>query len=188
MSVEDEEIIALFFQRDQRAIEVCRTRYGSFCTSVANRIAPSREDGEECVNDALLRAWNSIPPQHPKSLGGFLAALTRNLAVDRVREHTAQKRGGGEIPLVLDELEEAVPAPGSVEEAVEGHLLSESINRFLRSLPERERLLFLRRYWYLCSVKEAGAMGGMSEGTVSSLLRRTRNKLKKHLEQEGFVL
>lgn len=188
MSVEDEQIIALFFQRDQRAIEACRNQYGPFCSSVANRIAPTPEDGEECLNDALLRAWNSIPPQHPKSLGGFLAALTRNLAIDRLREHAAQKRGGGEIPLVLEELEEAVPAPGSVEETVERHLLTESINRFLRGLLEKERLLFLRRYWYLCSVKQAGTMGGMSEGTAASLLRRTRNKLKKHLEQEGYVL
>lgn len=188
MSVEDEEIISLFFQRDQQAIEACRSQYGAFCSSVAARIAPTPEDGEECLNDALLRARNSIPPQRPKSLGGFLAALTRNLAIDRVRENSAQKRGGGEIPLVLDELEEAVPAPGSVEETVESHLLTESINRFLRSLPGKERLLFLRRYWYLCSVKEAGAMGGMSEGTASSLLRRTRTKLKKYLEREGYVL
>ncbi len=186
--MEDSEIIALFFQRDQRAVEACRSRYGPLCASVANRILPTPEDGEECVNDTLFRAWNSIPPQHPKSLPGFLAALTRNLAIDRMRANTALKRGGGEIPLVLEELEEAVPAPGSVEEAVDSRLLAESISRFLRSLPEKERLLFLRRYWYLCSVKEAGALGGMSEGTASSLLRRTRNKLKKHLEKEGFVL
>ncbi len=186
--MEDEQILDLFFRRDQAAVEECRARYGPFCSSVAGRVLQSPEDAEECVNDALLRAWNAIPPQRPRSLSAFLAAVTRNLALDRLRENAAQKRGGGEVPLALHELEEAVPAAGSVEEAVEGRLLSESIDRFLRALPEKERRAFLRRYWYLCPVREVAAQGGMSEGAAASLLRRVRNKLKKHLEKEGITL
>lgn len=186
--MDDREIIDLFFQRNQDAIEAARARYGGGCGAVARRILGSDEDAEECVSDALLAAWNAIPPQRPKSLGAFLTALTRNGALDRLRREDAKKRGGGEAALALHELEEAVPAPGSVEEAVEQTLLAESLERFLRGLSDRDRRAFLRRYWYLCPVKEVAALGGMSESGTASLLRRLRKKLKQHLEKEGISL
>ena len=186
--MDDQEMIALFFRRDQDAIRAAREQYGGMCTALAHRILGSGEDAEECVSDALLSAWESIPPQRPRSLGAYLAALTRNQALDRLRRDSARKRGGGEAALALHELEESIPAPSSVEDAVESRMLAESLDRFLRSLPDRDRRAFLRRYWYLCPVKEVARLGGMSDSAAASLLRRLRKKLKQHLEKEGISL
>lgn len=186
--MDDEQIISLYFQRDQQAIEESRNKYGPYCAAVARRILPCPEDAEECVNDALLNAWGSIPPQRPRVLSAFLGTITRNLALDRLRQETAKKRGGGQVPLVLSELEDAVPDPAAVEDAVDARLLSDSINRFLHTLPEKERKAFVRRYWYVCPVKEVAAQGGMSESAAASLLRRLRKELKQHLEKEGITI
>lgn len=185
--MDDEQIIDLFFRRDQQAIQASQDKYGPWCASIALRVLGSSGDAEECVSDALLAAWNSIPPQRPRSLSAFLGALTRNLSLDRLRRETAKKRGGGQILLAISELEETLPNPtGSLEDAVERRLLTDSLDRFLRGLPKRERTAFIRRYWYLCPVKEVAALGGMSESAAASLLRRLRKKLKRHLEKEGI--
>lgn len=186
--MDDNEIIELFWRRDQRAVDEASARYGGYCRAIAGRILGSREDAEECVNDALYRAWASIPPQRPHSLSAFLGRLTRNLSVDRFRQDAAKKRGGGEAALVLSELEECVPAPGGVEEELDARLLADCVGRFVGSLPDTERRVFLRRYWYLCPVKEVAAQGGMSVSKAASMLYRLRKSLKKFLEGEGITV
>ena len=186
--MDDSEIVELFWRRDQRAVDETAARYGAYCRAVAGRVLSSPQDAEECVNDALYRAWAAIPPQRPGSLPAFLGRLTRNLALDRLRHLSAQKRGGGEVALALSELEECVPAPGGVEEAVEGRLLAQRLERFVRALPSVQRRVFLQRYWYLCPVKEVAARNGMSVSKAASMLHRLRKSLKKYLEEEGIVV
>lgn len=186
--MDDKDIIELFWRRDQRAVAEASGKYGGSCRAVAGRILPTPEDAEECVNDALYRAWQSIPPQRPDSLAAFLRRLTRNLALDCWRQSTAQKRGGGQVTLALSELEECVPAPDRVEDELDARLLAECIGRFVRSLPDAQRRVFLRRYWYLCPVKEVAAQGGMSVSKTVSMLYRLRKSLKKFLEEEGITV
>lgn len=186
--MDDKEIIELFWRRDQGAVAEASSKYGGYCRAIAGHILPSPEDAEECVNDALYRAWESIPPQRPASLGAFLGRLTRNLSLDRWRQDTARKRGGGQVALALSELEECVPAPTGVEDALDARLLADCVERFVRSLPDTQRRVFLRRYWYLCPVKEVAAQSGMSVSKAASMLHRLRKSLKKFLEEEGITV
>ena len=152
------------------------------------RILNSREDSEECVNDTWLRAWDSMPPGRPSCLCAFLGKITRNLSISRWRKNHAGKRGSGEMQLVLTELEDCIPSVGSVEEELEGKELAASIDRFLKSLGEESRNIFVRRYFYLDSVREVADRFGVSESKVKSLLFRLRNRLREHLEKEGIEL
>lgn len=186
--MDDNEIIELFWQRDQQAVAAVSDKYGGYCQAIAGRILSVPEDAEECVNDALYRAWEAIPPQRPGSLSAFLGRLTRNLSLDRWRQDSAQKRGGGQVTLALSELEECVPAPLGVEDAVDARLLADCVERFVRTLPDVQRRVFLRRYWYLCSVKEVAAQSGMSESRTASMLYRLRKSLKQFLEEEGIMV
>ena len=183
----DEQIIELYWQRDEAAVSATDGRYGPYCRSIANRILRSAEDARECVNDVWLRAWEAIPPQRPQHLRSFLAKITRNLAFDRFKRDHARKRGGGEIQLALDELEECA-APGSdVEAEVISEELKRSMNRFLRELPEQKRDMFLRRYFYVETTGTIAERYGLKESNVRMILSRTRKELKRHLEQEGFL-
>lgn len=182
--MEDHAIIALYFAREERAIAETDKKYGSYCRSVAYHILKNRDDTEECVNDTYMNAWNSIPPQRPGVLSVFLGTITRNLSLNRYRAAKTQKRGGGQLPMALEELEFCMPAGQSAESEVEAAEVGRMIDRFLRSLPERERCIFLRRYWYVDSLHEIACRYRMSEGTVKSTLFRTRKKLKDYLEKE----
>lgn len=182
----DEEIIQLFQRRDERALAAVQQTYGSYCFSVAMNILHNRQDSEECVNETLMRAWKAIPPQEPKSLRMFLAAVTRNLAFSAYRRDNAQCRGSGELELVLGELEECVAAPGSLEDLVLTQELDTEINRFLRTLSDKERDVFLRRYFFTESYREIAKRYRMQEASVRMCLTRTRKKLKKHLTKEGL--
>jgi RNA polymerase sigma-70 factor (ECF subfamily) len=188
----DAEIIGLYWGRDQAAIAQTAKRYGNYCYSIAYRILGSGEDSEECLNDTWQRAWNAIPPQRPNVLSLFLGRITRNLAFDRHKMGTAQKRGGGELPLVLEELDECVPSPDSVEQAVEraieGSELERVVNAFLHGLPERECDIFLLRYWHSYSLAEIGSRPSMRENNVKASLFRSRQKLRSYLEKEGVRL
>ena len=174
--MEDSAIIDLYWAREERALSETDTKYGGYCRSIAHNILKNREDSEECVSDTWLHTWNAIPPTRPGCLRAFLGRITRNLSFTRWEAARAQKRGGGQtelllselsdclpggerpnaekrgggsLPLALDELSECVPAPGRVEQALEARELAEAIDRFLRTLPERECSIFLRRYWYV---------------------------------------
>lgn len=186
--MDDRQIIALFNERSEAALSETAKKYGRYCCTIAYNILYNEEDSEECVNDTWLRAWEAIPPQCPERLSAFLGKITRNLALNRYKHNTREKRGGGQIILVLEELTECIPGTGSTEEAVEEALLVEVLNGFLAELPTDKRKIFLRRYWYLSSVKEIAEDFGLSESNVKMTLHRLRSKLKSVLEKEGILL
>ena len=186
--MEDSAIIDLYWAREERALSETDTKYGGYCRSIAPNILKNREDSEECVSDTWLHAWNAMPPQRPSILSSFLGRITRNLSFDRCRRQNAEKRGGGTLPLALDELSECVAAPGRVEQALEARELAEAIDRFLRTLPERECSIFLRRYWYVDSVQDIAARYALRENTAKSILFRTREKLRRYLAGEGIIV
>ena len=184
--MEDQGIIALFFERSEQAIEETDKKYGGYCYSIAYNILSSREDSEECVSDTYLAAWNTIPPRRPNFLNAFLAKMTRHISIDRWRKRSAKKRGGGEIFLALEELEDCVDS-SSTETEYEKKELSRVLNQFLSSLPETERNVFLCRYWYLDSIQTISEVSGFSQSKVTSMIHRLRGKLRKKLSEEGYV-
>lgn len=184
----DNEIIALYWERDQAAITISNEKYGAYCFAVANAILFNREDCDECVNSTWLQSWNSMPPQRPSVLKLFFAKITRNLAINTYRKNTAKMRGGSEFKASLDELSECIPSESSVEGEFDKKALEQSINGFLRSLSSRDCSVFLRRYFFSDSVKQIAERFGLSESNTLSILFRTRKKLKEHLEKEGFSI
>ena len=178
--MEDREIIELYWRRSERAIACSEEKYGAYCRAVARQILRSLEDTEECVSDTWLAAWNAMPPHRPAVLRTFLGRLTRNLAVNRRIYDGAQKRGGGEVTLALEELQECAGGE-SAEQTLETAELGRSIDRFLRTLPETECSLFLRRDWYLDAVEAIARRFGLREGAVKTRLHRTREKLRVFL-------
>ena len=184
--MEDQGIIALFFERSEQAIEETDKKYGWLCYSIAYNILTNREDSEESVSDTYLAAWNTIPPRRPNFLNAFLAKMTRHISIDRWRKRSAKKRGGGEIILALEELEDCVDR-SNVENELTKKELTRILNAFLSSLPETERNVFLCRYWYLDSIQTISQVSGFSQSKVTSMLHRLRGKLRKKLGEEGYV-
>ena len=186
--MDDNAIIDLYFARDQEAVEATSREYGAYCTAIAVKILDDRGAAEECVNDTWLKCWQSIPPQRPKSLKSFAGRIARNLALSALRAESAQKRGGGQVQLALDELSEVVSGGDTPEGALDRKAFRAALDGFLAGLPERNRNLFLRRYWYLDSVEALAKRYAMSKTQVTTTLHRLRQKLRVHLEQEGFEL
>lgn len=186
--MEDTEIIGLYFARSETAITETDRKYGSYCRTVADNILHSLEDTEECVNDTWLRAWNAMPPQKPARLRLFLAKITRNLAFDRYAKRMTAKRGGGELCAVLDELAECIADTADVEGELQSRALRQSLNDFTAALPQRERQIFVGRYFYAHSIAYIAKQHGLKENHVSVLLGRIRKKLRTHLEEEGFCI
>ena len=184
---EDQKIIDLYWNRSENAITETAVKYGRYCTSIAYGILKSREDAQECVSDAYLTAWNAIPPRRPADLGTYLGKITRNLSIDRLRTRNRDKRGGGEIPLALEELEEVVVGSDSPENEAIRKELAASMNRFLRELTVQERYVFVRRYWYLDSMADIAKNTGFSGSKVASMLLRLRGRLKKQLIKEELL-
>lgn len=185
--MEDEKIIALFFQRQSSAIEESENKYGCILRRTAFNILSSREDSEECVNDSLLAAWDSIPPERPRRLGAYLVGITRNLSLSRLRERYADKRGGGEYALAYDEIDACLSGGASPEDYVQTKELAMAINRFLAGLKDDDRRIFVSRYWLLEPVRYTARKLSISESKVKSALHRSRNKLRKHLSEEGYL-
>ena len=186
--MKDTEILDLYFDRDEQAIVQTQSKYGSYCFSIAFHILHDQEDSDECVNDTWMRAWNSIPPSRPEHLNIFLGTITRNLSCDRWKRKKAQKRGSGEMELELEELAECIPSNSNTEEQVEAAELQRLINEFLKTLPEKECNLFLRRYWYAEEYGEIAKRYGVKLNSVKTSLFRTRGKLKAFLESQGIVI
>lgn len=184
--MEDERIIDLYNARSQEAITQTDLKYGALCRSLAGRLLHSGEDVEECLNDTYLALWNAIPPAHPAPLSSFLLKITRNLAMKRLEHRNAAKRSA-EAVLSFEELSECLSAPGGPEQVVEEQALREAITTFLEEQDSESRVLFLRRYFFFDSVKEIAGRYGLSESKVKSKLMRTRNKMKIHLMEEGFI-
>ena len=186
--MDDRQIIELYHERSETAISETADKYGKYCFYIAYHILYNEQDSEECVNDTYLRAWGAIPPHYPNNLSAFLGKITRNLALNRYRYYMREKRRMEQTSLVIDELQECVPAFDNTEQAVEEKLLVEVLNRFLYGLPVEKRMMFLRRYWYMSSIREIAEDYEISEGKVKMTLLRIRNKLKQTLEKEGIVL
>lgn len=184
----DTEILDLYWERNEQAISETQKSYGNYCYSISYNILHTKEDSEECVNDTWLRAWNAIPPNRPGRLALFLGTITRNLSFDKWKRKNALKRGNGEMEMALDELMECVPSGNSTEDAVEEAELERMLNRFLGMLSDRDRNIFLRRYWYVEECREIADHYGMKLNTVKTALFRIRGRLKEYLEQEGVVL
>ncbi len=182
--MQDSQIVALYHARDERAIKETTAKYGDFCTGIALGILQNMQDAEECVNDTWLRAWNSIPPAAPKALGSYVGRITRNLAFDRYKTTHRDKRGGGQLPLALEELGEITASEYKVEDAWREVEFVNLINAFLRSLPERHRKIFVRRYFFTDSVPDIAKRFGISQANVLKILSRTRLKLKETLDKE----
>ncbi len=185
--MDDNGIVELFFARSERAVEATAEKYGAYCLAVAENILPVREDAEECVNDTWLRAWDSIPPARPERLKLFLARITRNLALDRYRRETCEKRGGQRCGPALDELGEICADIGGVDDGIAVRELSDAVNAYLHTVPTRERSIFIRRYFYFNTTANIAASFCMKEGTVNRSLSRTRAKLTDHLKKKGFL-
>lgn len=183
--MDDEKIIALYWQRDETAIQETVSQYGGYCFAIAYGILNNHEDAQECVNDTYLSAWNSIPPHRPQVLSAFLGRITRNISLKRLRLLHAEKRGGGQVPLVLDELSDCISDGCDLEKEWQEKQLSELIDSFLRTLAETERRIFICRYWYMDSVASIAAQYQFSESKVKMMLLRTRKKLKLRLQKEG---
>lgn len=183
----DEKIIELFWNRDEQAIRESMSAYGPYCRAVAAGILADPADIEEAVADTYLAAWDTIPPQKPKHLRLFLGRITRNRAISILRKNSAERRGGDQVTLALEELSQCVSPAGSPEQEVDGKLLAATINRFLKSQPPRQRQVFLRRYFYLEDISAIACRYGLRETNVRMILSRTRQKLQKFLKQEGYL-
>ncbi len=184
--MEDREIIRLFWSRSEKAIVQTHAKYGRYCHYIAYQILQSDADAEETVNDTYLQVWNTVPPREPNPLKGYLAVISNRLAINRYEAQNAQKRGGNQITLVLEELSECVS--GREGDMLDRLALKNALDRFLSQLPARTRSIFVRRYWYVASIAEIAEEFGMKESNVTVLMLRTRSKLKVFLEKEGIAI
>ena len=185
--MQDKDIVSLYWKRSQEAIIESEKKYGSCCFAIAHNIVGCIEDSQECVSDTWLHAWNAIPQKKPEKLGSFLSKITRNLSLNRLRDLHTQKRGGGESVLVLEELSECIASSENVEAQLEAKELGEFIRRFVRKLPERERNIFVRRYFFTDPVADIAKRYGLTENNVMVTLSRTRKKLRILLIKEEFL-
>ena len=182
----DEQIIRLYFDRDQAAIAETDRKYGSYCYSIASNLL-GREDSEECVNDTYHAAWTHIPPEVPQSLKAFLGRIVRNLSISRFRRSHAQKRSSG-TDVLLSELEDCLPTPQTVETEADSRELSRLISSWLATLSGDDRALFVLRYWHGSAVQDLAEKCGCTPNAVSLRIRRLRKNLKYYLEAKGVSL
>lgn len=186
--MEDEQIVALFWRRDQEAIVQSQRKYHPYLSKIAYNILHDQEDSQEVVNDTYFKAWQSIPPQRPSKLSIYLGRLTRHGAIDRYRHHTSQKRQGDTYAMCLEELEECCATGQDPQQVLDGKLLAQAISRFLCTLKPQTRAMFLGRYYFLDSLKEVAQYCGVRESKAKSTLFRVRKALRAYLRQEGFDL
>lgn len=181
--MDDKNIVELFWARSEDALRETQSKYGKYCTAIAHNVLDSHEDAEECVNDAYLRTWQSIPPANPTSLCAYVSKITRNLAIDRYNRENAQKRNSnGDVP--LDELEAVLSSKDSSPD--DEIIMKECINSFLYSLDKQKRIVFVQRYFYMCSLEEIAKNNGIKMINLKVMLYRLREKLKKHLKEYGM--
>ena len=185
--MEDYRIIELFFGRQEQAIMELSEKYGNLCYKIAMNILNNRQDAEECVNDTYLASWNNIPPERPKPLRTYVCRIVRNLSIKKFHSNTALKRNSF-YDVALDELESCIPSAATLEDAVDAEELAERINRFLETLDEKDRIMFVRRYWFSDFVSEIAAKFQMSSHNATVRLTRIRKKLEKFLLKEGFYI
>jgi len=185
--MDDEQIIQLYNLRNAQALTETTKKYGAVCYQTANKILNDTQDTEECVNDALMKVWNTIPPQHPENLAAFLVTITRNLAFNKWKHNERIKRGGGQITLMLDELSDCVRGYDDVEKSVDVRVLVKSIELFLDTLSYDARTIFVQRYIAMRSINEIANEYEISVSKVKMSLLRTRKQLRKKLKKEGWL-
>lgn len=186
--MEDKQIIDMYFSRSEEAIAQTQIKYGGYCNTIAYNILQNAEDVEECLSDMLIKLWDLIPPERPLCFKAYIGKLMRNIALNRVKYNNADKRGGGQTMAVIDELEECIPDANSVESEIDKRQLTGMINTFLGTLTQEKRIIFVKRYWYMCNVKDIAEQEGMSESKVKSMLFRIRGELKDYLAGEGVIV
>lgn len=184
--MDDRVIVQMFLDRDEDAIAEAKRRYGDYITYIAGNVLHDRQDAEECLNDVLYAAWGSIPPQEPKNLRTYLGKLTRETAIDRWRKNTRKKRIRSDVVMSLDEIGEIV-AGGDLDAQLEEAELSREISRYLRSIDETKRDVFIQRYWYYDPIKNICARYGFGKSKVLMMLKRTREDLAEYLKERGFI-
>ena len=185
--MDDQSIVALFWERSEQAIAETDRKYGAYCHSIAYHALANNEDAEESVSDTYMAAWNQLPPHRPSILATFLGKITRRISINRWKAKNTAKRGGGQITLALEELDNCVDGTQDIEASSDARELSVCLNRFLDSLPKAERDIFLRRYWFFEPIAVIAESCGFTQSKVTSMLHRMRGKLRKQLEKEGFV-
>jgi len=186
--MKDIEIVELYWQRSEKAITATSEKYENYLYSISYNILHNIEDTKECLNDTYLSAWNSMPPNKPNRLAIFLGKITRNISLNRFKYYTAEKRRGSQTDIILSELNDCIPSCVNTERVAEEKILVSAIEEFLYSQPLVKRNIFLRRYWYGCSVTDVAKEYSMTEGKVASLLFRMRKALKIKLEKEDIAL
>ena len=183
--MEDRDIIALYFSRSEQAITETDKKYGKYCHYIAYQILNNKEDAREIVNDSYLKIWDTVPPKKPTPLKAYVGMISRHLSINHYIKNHRQKRGS-QIPILLGELAECLPSDGSGADETEMFALRDALTRFLRSLPEQTRKIFVRRYWYASAVDEIAKEYGLNKSSVGVTLMRTREKLREYLRTEGF--
>ena len=185
--MDDRKIIELFFDRSEQAIVELSNKYGDICQKVAVNILKNINDAEECVNDAYLGAWNTIPPQKPNPLLTYICRIVRNISIKKYHQNTAKKRNSF-YDVALDELEDCLPSASSVEDEINANELSILFDYFLDTLDQANRVMFVRRYWFSDSISDIAAMFNTSNHNVTVRLSRTREKLKQYLVEKGVQI
>ena len=186
--MDDRRIVELFLERSEEAILETDIKYGRYCHKIAFNVLGNDEDSEECVNDAYMRAWGSIPPNEPDSMASYIGRITRNLDLDRLRQKQSDKRGNGEVPVVLDELAECVSGHDELERRQDSAEIAAAIDSFLDELNSVERGVFMRRYWMMEPIADVANRYDISVSKTTTMLFRLRNRLKKHFMKEGIPL
>lgn len=184
--MKDDEIVALLWQRSEQALKETQNKYGKYCVYISNNILENEQDAEECVNEALNAVWNSVPPQKPNNLKTYIGKLTRNISISRWRENHSVKRCPSEFSVSLDEIEE-IAIDDDFDAKVNADSLSKSLSDFLRTLPNDERNIFIRRYWFGDPIKSICERYDFGESKVKVTLKRTRDKLAQYLKKEGLI-
>lgn len=184
--MDDKEIVEMFFARDERAISEVQKRFGALCETIAANIVSDRLTAEECVNDALLKMWETIPPQRPAHLRAYFTKVVRNLAIDKLRNLSTLKHGNGENADSIDEIYD-LQSEYSVEETALRHETLSAVNQFLAGLPKKKRLVLVMRFWHCCGVGEISQALNISESSVYNIIKRERKKLLDYLERKGVL-
>lgn len=187
MQTDEKQIIALIQSHDEQALQMLTDAYGDLCKRIALNILGNERDAEETFNDALYNAWNAIPSNPPEHLQAYLITLTRRAAINRYRADNRQKRGGGQVPVALSELEECIASGENVEAQISRNALRDEMNRFLGALSASKRRIFMERYGALMPIRDIAILHGMTEDAVKKALSRMRQALRKHLEEEGYL-
>lgn len=186
--MEDKQIIDMYFDRSEEALLETRKKYVGYCNTISYNILGNEEDVEECLDDMLVKLWELIPPERPICFKAYIGRLIRNISLNKLKYNNAEKRGGGQTMALIDELYECIPDSNSVESEMDKKHLSQILNSFLEKLSQEKRIIFVKRYWYMCNVKDIAADLDMSESKVKSVLFRVRGDLKKYLEAEGVLV